>query len=94
MHCHHYLARLRREAANPPGSPGTFTTSEDEGRCRESQREGTCQLPPPPHPGPGDALVCLCKDCLSRDPDKPQIHKMTVCTTGWPNEGDAGASER
>ena len=88
------LGGWRREAANPPESPGTFTIPEDEGRCWESQREGTCQLSPPPPPGPGDASVCLCKDRLSCDPDKPEIHNMTVCTTGWPNEGDAGASER
>ena len=88
------LGGWRREAANPPESPGTFTIPEDEGRCWESQREGTCQLSPPLPPGPGDASVCLCKDRLSCDPDKPEIHNMTVCTTGWPNEGDAGALER
>lgn len=41
-----------------------------------------------------DVMACVCNDCLSHDPDKLQIHRVTVCTTGWLNEADAHAPQQ
>lgn len=39
-------------------------------------------------------MAWLWNDYLSCDPDKTQIHNITVCITGWLNEVDADAQEQ